>query len=135
VRRVATFPPSVKLTLLAGAYTSDQYHSKYYAEAMNLRAELTKKYDALLSEYDLIAMPTTAMTANRFVADQDRFEFIADAWGCLANTCVFNMTGHPSLSVPIEPVDDLPVRLLLTGRQFADATVLNAGHVVEQAQS
>jgi len=102
---------------------------------MNLRAELTKKYDALLSEYDLIAMPTTAMTANGFVADQDRFEFIADAWGCLANTCVFNMTGHPSLSVPIEPVDDLPVRLLLTGRQFADATVLNAGHVVEQAQS
>lgn len=36
------FPPRVKLTLLAGAYTSDQYHSKYCAEAMNLRAELTK---------------------------------------------------------------------------------------------
>ena len=127
------FPPSVKLTLLAGAYTSDQYHSKYYAEAMNLRAELTEKYDELLSAYDLIAMPTTATTANEYVEDQDRFEFIADAWGCLANTCAFNMTGHPSLSVPVEPADGLPVGLLLTGRQFDDATVLNAGYAVERA--
>ena len=128
------FPPSVKLTLLAGAYTGDQYHSKYYAEAMNLRAELTDRYDALLSEYDLIAMPTTATTANEYVPDQDRFEFIADAWGSLANTCAFNMTGHPSLSVPVGPSESegLPVGLLLTGRQFDDATVLNAGRAVER---
>jgi amidase len=132
---VATFPLSVKLTLLAGAYTSDQYHSKYYAEAMNLRAKLTKKYDALLSEYDLIAMPTTAMTANGFVADQDRFEFIADAWGNLANTAAFNMTGHPSLSVPVEPHDGLPVGLMMTGSQFNDATVLDAGFALESILS
>jgi amidase len=128
------FPPSVKLTLLTGAYTSDQYHSKYYAEAMNLRAELTKKYEELLSEYDLIAMPTTPTTANKYVSDQNRFEFIADAWGCLANTCVFNMTGHPSLSMPVEPRGGLPVGLMLTGRQFDDATVLKAGYALEQAQ-
>jgi amidase len=128
------FPPSVKLTLLTGAYTSDRYHSKYYAEAMNLRAELTKKYEELLSEYDLIAMPTTPTTANKYVSDQNRFEFIADAWGCLANTCVFNMTGHPSLSMPVEPKGGLPVGLMLTGRQFDDATVLEAGYALEQAQ-
>lgn len=128
------FPPSVKLTLLTGAYTSDQYHSKYYAEAMNLRAELTKKYEKLLSEYDLIAMPTTPTTANKYVSDQNRFEFIADAWGCLANACVFNMTGHPSLSIPAEPRSGLPVGLMLTGQQFDDATVLKAGYALEQAQ-
>lgn len=128
------FPPSVKLTLLTGAYTSDQYHSKYYAEAMNLRMELTQQYDELLSEYDLVAMPTTATTANEYVSGQDRFEFIADAWGCLANTCAFNMTGHPSLSVPVNPVGSLPAGLMLTGRQFDDVTVLKAGHALERAQ-
>lgn len=128
------FPPSVKLTLLAGAYTSDQYHSKYYAEAMNLRAELTQQYEELLSRYDIVAMPTTATTANKYVSDQDRFEFMADAWGCLANTSVFNMTGHPSLSVPVAPVDGLPAGIMLTGQQFDDATALKAGHVLEQAQ-
>lgn len=125
------FPPSVKLTLLTGAYTSDQYHSKYYAEAMNLRAELTEKYDDMFGDYDVVAMPTTPMTANEYVPDQDRFEFIADAWGNLANTAVFNMTGHPSLSVPVEPHDGLPVGLMLTGGQFDDATVLDVGATLE----
>jgi amidase len=50
----------------------------------------------------------------------------------LANTSAFNMTGHPSLSVPVEPANDLPVGLMLTGSQFDDATVLGAGRVVEQ---
>jgi amidase len=126
----ADFPPSVKLTLLAGAYTSDQYHSKYYAEAMNLRSELTRRYEELFQEYDIVAMPTTPMTANPWVPNQDRFEFIEDAWINLANTCVFNMTGHPSVSVPAGEVDGLPVGLMLTGRAFEDATVLNAGQAV-----
>jgi amidase len=126
------FPPSVKLTLLAGAYTSEQYHSKYYAEAMNLRRELTARYDELLAEHDLVAMPTTPQLAHEWVPDQDRFGFIDDAWGSLANTCAFNMTGHPSLSVPVEPVDGLPVGLMLTGSHFDDATVLNAGYALER---
>ncbi|MFW5900638.1 MAG: amidase, partial [Halodesulfurarchaeum sp.] len=125
------FPPSVKLTLLAGAYTSRQYHSKYYAEAMNLREELTNTYDDSLQEFDVLAMPTTPQTANEWVPEQDRFEFIDDAWGNLANTCAFNMTGHPSLSVPVEPADGLPVGLMLTGRMFDDVTVLNAGYALQ----
>lgn len=125
------FPPSVKLTLLAGAYTSNQYHSKYYAEAMNLRAELTEQYEELFDEYDLVAMPTTPMTAKLWVPDQDRFEFIGDAWVNLANTCVFNMTGHPSLTVPVGEIDELPVGLMLTGRYFEDRTVLNCGYALE----
>lgn len=126
------FPPSVKFTLLAGAYTSDRYHSKYYAEAMNLRNRLTATYDALLEEYDLVAMPTTPQTAHRYKPDADIFEWIADAWTNLANTCVFNMTGHPSLSVPVGTADGLPVGLMLTGGQFEDATVLDAGATVEE---
>jgi amidase len=129
------FPPSVKLTLLAGAYTSDRYHSKYYAEAMNLREELTRTYDECLDEFDLLVMPTTPQLPHEWIPDQDRFEFIADAWGSLANTAAFNMTGHPSLSVPVDPVDGLPVGLMLTGGHFADATVLDAGYAVKRARN
>lgn len=124
------FPPSVKFTLLIGAYTSQQYHSKYYAEAMNLRAELTEAYDDLLAEYDVAAMPTTPMRAHEYKPDADIFEWFADAWTNLANTSAFNMTGHPSLSVPVPSDDDLPVGLMLTGAQFDDATVLDAGYAV-----
>ncbi|MFB6221538.1 MAG: amidase [Halolamina sp.] len=124
------FPPSVKFTLLMGAYTSQQYHSKYYAEAMNLRAELTAAYDDLLEEYDVAAMPTTPMRAHEYKPDADIYEWFADAWTNLANTSAFNITGHPSISVPVEPADGLPVGLMLTGAQFDDATVLDAGYAV-----
>jgi amidase len=129
----ADLPPSVKYMLLMGAYTSQQYHSKYYAEAMNLRKEITEIYTDLFSEYDLVAMPTTPMRANKYKPDADIFEWFADAWVNLANTAVFNITGHPSLSVPVEPADGLPVGLMLTGGQFEDATVLNAGYAVTES--
>lgn len=125
------FPPTVKFTLLLGAYASDEYRSEYYATAMNLRNRLTREYDELLEMYDLIAMPTTPMTAHEWKPDQDAAEFIGDAWTNLSNTSAFNMTGHPSVSVPVDPVDGLPVGLMLTGRAFDDATVLNAAQAVE----
>jgi len=125
------FPPSVVYTLLLGAYARERFRSKHYATAMNLRREVTAAYDALLGEYDLIAMPTAPQLPHEYDPDQDRTEFLADAWGSLANTAPFNASGHPALSVPVAPVDGLPVGLMLVGRQFADATVLDAGAAVE----
>jgi len=126
------FPPSVKLMLLLGGYTSEQYHSKYYAEAMNLRAELTDAFDDALVNYDVVAMPTTPMRAHEHNPDEDIFEWIAGAWPNLANTATFNMTGHPSLSVPVDSADGLPIGLMFSGGHFDDAIVLDAGHAVEQ---
>lgn len=125
------FPPSFKYTLLLGAYTGETYHSKYYAKAMNLRREVTAAYDDLLADYDVLAMPTVPGLPKQYVPDQNIHEFLADAWGCLANTCQFNATGHPALSVPVRPVDDLPVGVMFVGNHFDDATVLNAGAVLE----
>jgi amidase len=51
----------------------------------------------------------------------------------VANTATFDLTGHPSITVPCKGVKGLPVGLMLTGRHFEDATVLRAGHAYEQA--
>jgi amidase len=125
--RGSYFPPSVKLTLLVGGYARDETQGEYYARAMNLRNRLTEQYDSVLKEFDVVAMPTTPMQPNQYKPDADVFEFIADAWGNLANTSAFNMTGHPSISVPIRQAGSLPVGLMLTGTHFDDATVLRAG--------
>jgi amidase len=76
-------------------------------------------------------MPTTPMRAMEHDPDEGIVEWIDGAWPNLANTSAANMTGHPSLSVPVEPADGLPVGLMLTGGHFEDATVLSAGRVVE----
>jgi amidase len=128
------FPPSYKYNLLLGAYTAEAYHSKYYAEAMNLRTELTAAYNELLAEYDVLAMPTAPQLPHEYVPNQDIDAFLDDAWGSLANTCPFNATGHPALSVPVDPVDGLPAGVMFVGEHFDDATVLDAGYALERRQ-
>jgi amidase len=125
------FPPSLKYNLLLGAYTAEHYHSTYYAEAMNLRREVRAAYDDALAEYDVLAMPTAPGLPKEYVPDQDREAFLDDAWGCLENTCPFNATGHPALSVPVEDAGGLGVGLMFVGSHFEDATVLSAGRAVE----
>jgi amidase len=128
------FPPSYKYNLIVGAYTSQRYHSKYYAEAMNLRREVTEAYDEILAEYDVLATPTTPQLPNEYVPDQDIHAFLDDAWGSLGNTCQFDATGHPALSVPVGDADGLPVGVQFVGSRFDDATVLDAGYALEQVQ-
>ena len=46
----------------------------------------------------------------------------------IRNTCAFNLSGHPSTSIPCRDVNGLPIGLMLTGRQFDDATVLRVAN-------
>lgn len=127
-----SFPPSFKYNLLLGAYASEQFHSSYYARAMNLRREVRQAYDAVLSEFDLLVTPTTPQLPNEYVPGQDIPAFIDDAWGSLANTCQFNATGHPAASVPVGDIDGLPVGLQFVGSHFDDGTVLRGCAVLER---
>jgi len=131
--RGGDLPPTVKLVLLFGAYTSQQYHSKYYAEGMNLREKLRERYDDILREYDVLAMPTTPMRAHEHRPDSDRLERIEGSVSNLANTCAFNMSGHPALSVPAVSSSELPAGVMFVGSHFDDATVLRAGYAAESA--
>ena len=128
------FPPTVKLVLLIGSYMTEQYDSRMYAKAMNMRRELRAAYDEALSRYDALAMPTTPMTAHRNDAGGDPYAVLHHGWDMLANTAPFDMTGHPAISVPCgKTAEGLPVGLMLVGRRFDDATVLRAAHAFEQA--
>ncbi|MFU8868809.1 amidase, partial [Natronococcus sp.] len=127
------FPPNLKLKLLQGMYTIERYHSRYYAAGMNLMLELAETYDAALEEYDVLAMPTTDVTAPEHDPDRDAFDRLLET-EVPANTSPFNRTGHPAISVPAGEVDGLPIGLMLVGARFEDATVLNAGYAVEQAR-
>ena len=125
-------PPGVKLILLLGTYMSERYHGRLYAKAQNLRRGLRASYDQALEQVDVLAMPTTPMTAHRYDPDIDRQGLITHGWNMLDNTAPFNLTGHPALSIPCGKVNGLPVGLMLVGRTFDDATVLRVAHAFEQ---
>lgn len=129
------FSPTAKLGAVVGHYMRQQYHGVFYARAQNMSRRLTAAYDKVLAEADLLLMPTTPQTAHKMPAmpEDDRGEHISQALNMVANTAAFDLSGHPSISVPVNGVDGLPVGLMLTGRQFDDATVLRAAHAYQNA--
>ena len=83
-------------------------------------------------QYDVLALPTTPMKANRYEPDQDVAGTLSEGWKMVNNTAPFNMTGHPALSIPCGKSNGLPVGLMLVGRHFDDATLFRVAHAFEQ---
>ena len=94
--------------------------------------DLRETYDASLAEYDVLAMPTLPMLATKLPEpDCSREEYVDAALNMLANTCPFDATGHPAMTVPCGKEDDSPVGLMLIGKRYDDATVIQASAAFE----
>jgi amidase len=127
---------TVKLVLLLGEYMHRRYHNRYHAKAQNLRVLLRNAYDAALTQYDMIAMPTIPFPATRIPApDAPREVYVDAALNMQQNTCPFDVSGHPALTIPCGMVDGLPVGMMLVGRHFDEATLLRAGQAFEKASN
>ena len=49
------------------------------------------------------------------------------------NTAQFDVTGHPSMSLPCGMGDGRPIGLMLTAKHYDEATIYQAAHAFEQA--
>jgi amidase len=127
-------PPTVLSVLLTGEYMRRAYFGRYYCKGQNLRGAIAAGYDAVLKDYHLLAMPATPIRATPIPPrDISITENLQTAFSMLRNTCVADVTGHPSLSLPCGMEDGLPIGLMLTGRRFDDATVIAASAAFEAA--
>lgn len=124
---------TVKLVLLMGEYLKRNYHGRYYAKAQNLKRTLRQAYDDVLADYDLIAMPTIPFPATKIpAADCSREEYVDVALNMVGNTCPFDVSGHPAITVPCGLSNGLPVGLMLVGRRYDEASVLRAAQAFEK---
>lgn len=128
--------PTMKLAMLHGAYMRRHHGSVYYGKAYNRGLILRRDYDAALAKVDILVMPTTPVRAPRLPGDNSTLEEQIDASldpATFANTAITNVTGHPSLNVPIGSDHELPIGLQLIGRRGEDALLLRAARVLEAA--
>lgn len=125
---------TVKLVLLLGEYMHRRYHNRYHAKAQNIRVLLRNAYDTVLEDFDIIAMPTIPFPATRIPpADASREVYVDAALNMQQNTCPFDVSGHPALTIPCGKVEGLPVGLMLVGKHFHEHTVLRAAHAFTNA--
>jgi amidase len=125
---------TVKLVGLSGRYTYEVGGGRYYAMARHLAHEVRAAYDAALTAYDVLVMPTIPYTAREIPPlDVSLADYLDTALSMIGNTAPFNVTGHPACTVPAGLVNGLPAGLMIIGRHFADTTVLRVAHTYEQA--
>ncbi len=96
--------------------------------AQRARRELTAAVNAALTRYDALLTVAALNTAPRFDQPTDAMSSASPM-----QTIPFNVTGHPSMSVPtgLAP-NGLPIGVMITGRAFDEAMVFRIGRAVEK---
>jgi amidase len=126
------FSAEVKTVLIAWEYLQQQSQDYLYGKAQNLSLKLRKEYDTVLEEADAIAMPTSPITPPKIDDDLGRVERIHRKLPISKNTCVFDITHHPAISIPCGTLDDLPIGLMLVGSRWEEEVLLQISYTFEQ---
>jgi len=132
--RADEFADTLKIASMFSKYTLDRYGGRYYAKAQNLRRRLRAAYDAALAAHDLLLLPTVPMKATPIPPKgAPPQEITRRSWEPTRNTCPFNVTGHPAISLPCGIDDGRPIGLMLVGRHYDEATIYRAAAAFERS--
>jgi amidase len=80
-----------------------------------------------------LLMPTLPMRATKLPGpNPSPAESCARGFEMLPNTCPFDVTGHPAMSIPCGG-GDLPAGMMLIGKHWDEQTIYRAAHAFEQS--
>lgn len=132
--------PSTKNTIINGLSLMQSYPG-LYAKTMNLGQQLRDSYEKLFEDYDLIIMPTTPFVAPLnmdWKRGDSPMAALKPSMGITINTAIFDVTGHPAMSLPVgfAPSGNdssvlLPVGMQIVGGLWQEQKILNAGFAWE----
>jgi amidase len=129
-----SLPANLKLGMLMGEDAGSRYRRHYYVKAMNLVQRLREAYDRALSKHDLLLMPTVPAKARPLPAVGAPPETVIElAFENVDNTCPFNLTHHPALTLPCGIADGCPIGMMLVTKPFDEAVLYGAAYAFEQS--
>jgi amidase len=132
--RADDFADTIKIASIFSKYTVSRYGGHYYGKAQNIRRRLRAAYDRALAASDLLLMPTAPIKATPIPAKgASPQEITKRSWEATRNTCPFNISGHPAISVPCGMEDGRPIGMMLVGRPYDESTIYRAAAAFERA--
>jgi aspartyl-tRNA(Asn)/glutamyl-tRNA(Gln) amidotransferase subunit A len=124
------FGAEVKRRIMIGTYAlSAGYYDAYYLKAQKTRHLISEDFRQAFEQVDVImgpTAPTTAFSLGEKVDDPVTM-YLNDIY-----TIATNLAGLPGMSLPVEPVEGLPVGLQIIGNYFTEAKLLNLAHRYQQ---
>ena len=98
------------------------------------RAQVKGEIERLLASVDLLLMPVMGVAAPTLAALKAGGRTPQSTAARLRYTAPFDMSGHPTLTVPGGvTADGVPVGFQIVGHAFDEAGILAAGHAYQQA--
>lgn len=124
------FGKEAKRRIMIGTYVlSSGYYDAYYKKAQTVRTKLINEFNKVFEEVDFMlspSAPTVAFKIGDNVSDPLKM-YLNDVM-----TVSPSLVGVPAVSVPICPVDGMPVGLQLMAPQKHDRDLLGLAKVVER---
>ncbi len=114
--RAEGFGAEVQRRIMIGTYVlSAGYYDAYYLKAQQIRHLIADDFTRAFEEVDVIMGPTAPTTAFPLGAKMDDpvAMYLNDIY-----TIATNLAGLPGMSIPVEPVEGLPVGLQIIGNVF-----------------
>jgi aspartyl-tRNA(Asn)/glutamyl-tRNA(Gln) amidotransferase subunit A len=124
------FGDEVKRRIMIGTYAlSAGYYDAYYLKAQQTRHLISDDFRQAFEKVDVIMGPTAPTTAFGLgeKADDPVTMYLNDIY-----TIAANLAGLPGMSLPVGPVNGLPVGLQIIGNYFAEARLLNVAHQLQK---
>lgn len=127
--REAGFGSEVKRRIILGTYVlSSGYYDAYYLRAQKVRTLIRRDFEQAFEKVDAILTPVAPEPAPLMgsAAGDPLKHYLADIF-----TLSANLAGNCGISVPLEPVDGLPVGLQILGPHLGEQTILRCARAVE----
>ena len=125
------FGDEVKRRIMVGSYILSGENAKvYYDKALKVRDDITKEFNRIFKDYDLIIGPTTTRIAPLIgtSADDPHKAFMDDVL-----VIPVNMAGLPGLSVPVgKNSNNMPIGLHIIGKAFDESTIYKLARFLEE---
>lgn len=122
----SAFSYEAKNRSMLGAFSlSAGYYDAYYKKAQQVRTKIIDEFETLFKTYDFYLAPVSPSGALKLgaSANDPMFGELQDV--LLEPSSVAGLTG---LSVPAGFINNLPIGMQITGPQFGEQTVLQAGY-------
>jgi len=124
-------PANFKAVLIVGAYLNRERGGAVGARAHQLAAGMRAAVDDVLAGVDVLMMPTTSHTPFLARPDLDGVETSLRGWGMMNNVPLFNLTGHPAISLPAAEHGGLPVGVMAVARRHDDVRLMTLARAYE----
>jgi aspartyl-tRNA(Asn)/glutamyl-tRNA(Gln) amidotransferase subunit A len=125
------FGPEVQRRIMAGTFVlSNEFYDSYYTKGQKVRRVLKDKTEEILSQFDLILLPTTPSTAFELNAVSDPIKmYLQDIF-----TVHANLTGNPAISLPLgKHSNGMPFGIQVMGKNFGEKQLFNFCSYLEKS--